>query len=208
MRRALGWSLALLAAAASTPSCVLEAVEGAVVDLEVEGTLAGAGPAQVTRASLYLEDAWLVACPGATAARAPSFALGPGVARAHHGALGTGLDGPRDVALGPPVAVGAMRPPAGRYCALALAIDIPEGAPTFAIEGAAPAGGFADEAYARALWEVPLAEPLVLDLARPTARVRLDLDVGDAVDRAGPDAVRALQRLGAVARATVLSRGE
>lgn len=171
--------LALLAwlALATTPSCVLEAVEGAEVELLVEARV----PVELERASLHIADARLRRCD-APEGRAWWT---PAVAYAHHGTPTAGLDAPHAVTLAAaPESVGTMRPEAGEYCAIELELAPSETGTTFAAEGSIDGAPLATAIAANALWEIPLEASLVLDEASPWARVHVELDLDAALAQA------------------------
>lgn len=193
-RAALACGLAgsLLLASAGLPACVLELDEGITVELRsrfeaATGASADGATLHLEEARLHVEDAHLVPCAGAPEARQWELA-GPAVARAHH-AAGDPLaaSAPHVIALGEPDSLGAMRPPAGRYCGLHVTVT--------------PAAELDDHALlARGRWtrdgasgalelmapgqrelELPLDPPLAVEPDAAVASVELVVDLPSAL---------------------------
>lgn len=231
MRSRTSASLALAVAAtlgaAAWPSCVLELSDGHEATLRVRGRTGEAS--SLDGITITLEQAWLhvggaelVACAGEPEARREARALGPSVARAHHGAGdGRAIGGAHAVALhGPAHTLGVFRPGPGRYCAVRLVVT-PAGSAAHGLPDPAMIGwtlfarGHEGErprelsAYSNGAWDVALREPLEVGEAPARAALDVHLDVPDALARVplAPDAdplgIDLLRALAATARAEV-----
>ncbi|MEZ4340755.1 MAG: hypothetical protein R3B82_29385 [Sandaracinaceae bacterium] len=124
---ASGLACVLVLGSAALPACVLELDEGITVELmatfdAASGASADGAALRLDEARLHVEDAQLVPCVPELDARVLE-ALGPSRVFAHH-AVGDPLaaSAPHVIALGAGDSLGAMRPPAGRYCALRVTV--------------------------------------------------------------------------------------
>jgi hypothetical protein len=194
---------------ATFPACAVTIEDGIAVELAARPVDSGSGVA-LDRGWLHVAEAALVACAPPRAGRW----WAPARAAAHHGAAdGRALAAPHVVALHEPagLVLGALRPPPGRYCALRVVVTEADAEAEGFVEAmrgwAVRAEGRRDGAplalrgYGQRALELPLVDrsgapaALVVDAARPTAAVALEVDLG-AAPAVRSDAPRDPEELG------------
>lgn len=187
----LGALCAVLSIApAALPACVLELDEGLSASIVARfdaatGASADGAAVRLDEARLHVHHATLVACPGAEA----RWSLAPARAFAHHPSTDPlSAAHPSVIELGgPPVSLGGMRPPPGRYCALRVAITPATEMDEHALiaRGGWERGGVAGPlellAPGQRELELPLDPPLALDAARTMATLELEVDLPAAL---------------------------